>query len=260
MLIDWFTVFAQVLNFLILVWLMKRFLYKPVLEAIASREKRIAKTLQDAKELETEAHKERDAFEKKNAEFDIQRAALLAKAQADADAGRTRLLKEARQESDAVSEKRRQALLAEQQTLNSDLVIRTQEEVFAIASKTLADLAGASLEAQLVDVFVRRLRDYSPKEREALLPTFQGRDNDMTVRSTFPLPLAQQDDIRKVINDLFAPSPVLHFENSSELVGGIELIANGRKIGWSISGYLGLMEKGVSEVLSASQKVPLGTP
>ena len=48
MLIDWFTVGAQVLNFLILVWLLKRFLYKPILNAIDAREKRIAAELADA--------------------------------------------------------------------------------------------------------------------------------------------------------------------------------------------------------------------
>ena len=48
MLIDWFTVAAQALNFLILVWLMKRFLYKPILNAIDAREKLIAKELADA--------------------------------------------------------------------------------------------------------------------------------------------------------------------------------------------------------------------
>ena len=42
MLIDGFTVGAQVLNFLILVWLMKRFLYQPILDAIDAREQRIA--------------------------------------------------------------------------------------------------------------------------------------------------------------------------------------------------------------------------
>ncbi len=48
MLIDWFTVGAQALNFLILVWLMKRFLYKPILNAIDAREKKIAAELADA--------------------------------------------------------------------------------------------------------------------------------------------------------------------------------------------------------------------
>ena len=48
MLIDWFTVGAQALNFLILVWLMKHFLYKPILNAIDAREKLIATELADA--------------------------------------------------------------------------------------------------------------------------------------------------------------------------------------------------------------------
>ena len=81
MLIDWFTVGAQALNFLILVWLMKRFLYKPILQAIDAREKRIALSLADADAKKAEAQKERDEFEKKNEEFDQQRAALLSKAQ-----------------------------------------------------------------------------------------------------------------------------------------------------------------------------------
>ena len=48
MLIDWFTIGAQALNFLILVWLLKHFLYQPILNAIDEREKRIAKELADA--------------------------------------------------------------------------------------------------------------------------------------------------------------------------------------------------------------------
>jgi len=84
MLIDWFTVGAQVLNFLILVWLLKRFLYKPILHAIEEREKRIAAELANADKKKAEAQKERDEFKHKNEEFDQQHAALLSK-------GRTRL-------------------------------------------------------------------------------------------------------------------------------------------------------------------------
>ncbi|MFQ3186924.1 MAG: F-type H+-transporting ATPase subunit b, partial [Marinomonas primoryensis] len=50
MLIDWFTVIAQLINFLVLVWLLKRFLYRPILNAIDAREKRIADELADADE------------------------------------------------------------------------------------------------------------------------------------------------------------------------------------------------------------------
>ena len=80
MLIDWFTVAAQAVNFLILVWLLKRFLYKPVLAAIDEREKRIATQLQDAEKKKAEALKEQTDFLHKNEEFEQQRAALLLEA------------------------------------------------------------------------------------------------------------------------------------------------------------------------------------
>ena len=70
MLIDWFTICAQAINFLILVWLMKRFLYKPILHAIDARENLIATELADAAAKKTEAQKDRDEFQHKNEEFD----------------------------------------------------------------------------------------------------------------------------------------------------------------------------------------------
>ena len=76
MLIDWFTVGAQALNFLILVWLMKRFLYKPILDAIDAREQRIAAELADADAKRDAAQRERDKFQHKNEEFDQQRRTL----------------------------------------------------------------------------------------------------------------------------------------------------------------------------------------
>ena len=72
MLIDWFTVAAQALNFLILVWLMKRFLYKPILKAIDTREKLIATELADAAAKKVEAQKEHAEFDQKNQQFDQQ--------------------------------------------------------------------------------------------------------------------------------------------------------------------------------------------
>ena len=70
MLIDWFTVIAQVVNFLILVWLLKRFLYHPILDAIDAREQRIAKELADAAKKMAAAEKERDEFQHKKSELE----------------------------------------------------------------------------------------------------------------------------------------------------------------------------------------------
>ncbi len=81
MLIDWFTVGAQLVNFLVLVFLLQRFLYKPILKAIAVREKKISDELTDAAAKKEEALKDKMEFETKNRDFDRDRAALLIKAQ-----------------------------------------------------------------------------------------------------------------------------------------------------------------------------------
>src|SRR5664279_2410139 len=128
MLIDWFTVCAQALNFLILVWLMKHFLYKPILNAIDEREKRVAKELADADAKKAEAQKEHDEFDHKNAEFDEQRATLLSKATGEAQAERQRLLDEARKAAATLSSKRQEALRSEEQNLHGAIRRRTQQE------------------------------------------------------------------------------------------------------------------------------------
>jgi F-type H+-transporting ATPase subunit b len=141
----WFIVLAQVINFLILVWLLKRFLFKPILHAIDEREKGIAAQLAEAEAKKAEAQKERDDFQHKNEAFDQERAALLIKATDEAKTERQRLLDEAHKDADSLRVKRQEALRNEQRNLNQIITRWTQKEVFAITRKTLADLAATSL-------------------------------------------------------------------------------------------------------------------
>jgi len=249
MLIDWFTVAAQALNFLILVWLMKRFLYKPVLNAIDEREKRISTELANADAKRAEAQKEHDEFQQKNTEFDQQRAALLSKATGEAHAERERLLDEARKAADAVSSKRREALKAEEQNLHQAISRRTQQEVFAIARKALADLATVSLEERLGEVFTRRLREMEVQPKAALGDALKASSEPGVVRSTFDLPADQRAAVQNALNETFAAAVRVRFETAPDLIGGIELTANGQKVAWSIGDYLTSMENGVSELL-----------
>src|ERR1700691_3155511 len=121
MLIDWFTVGAQDLNFLILVWLFQRFLYKPILNAIDAREKRIASELADAAAKKAEAEKERDEFQNKNKAFDEQRAALLGKATEDAKADREHLIGEARKDAETLRAAQATALRNDQTRLGNEI-------------------------------------------------------------------------------------------------------------------------------------------
>jgi F-type H+-transporting ATPase subunit b len=254
MLIDWFTVGAQALNFLILVWLMKRFLYTPILNAIDAREKRIAKELADADAKKVEAQKERDEFQHKNEEFDQQRAALLSKATDEAKAERQRLLDEARKAADALSAKRQETLRNDAQNLNQAISRRTQQEVFAIARKALADLATTSLEERMGEVFTRRLRTMDGNAKAGLAKALKTASDPALVRSAFDLPAEQRAAIQNALNETFSAEIHVRFETAPDLVSGIELTTNGQKVAWSIADYLASLEKGVGELLKEKDK------
>jgi F-type H+-transporting ATPase subunit b len=254
MLIDWFTVSAQLVNFLILVWLLKRFLYKPILAAIDDREKRIAAQLAAAEEEKTEAQKEREAFARKNEEFDRQRADLLEKAQEEAKAEHQRLLDDARRDAEALGAKRREALRKDARNLNQAIRRRTQQEVFAIARKALSDLAAASLEERMADVFIRRLRKMDEPAKGELTEALRTTSDPALVRSAFELPEDQRAAIRETLKETLSADIPVRFETSPKLISGIELIFNGRKSAWSIAEYLGMMEREIGELLQESGK------
>jgi F-type H+-transporting ATPase subunit b len=254
MLIDWFTVGAQALNFLILVWLLKHFLYKPILNAIGAREKRIAKELADADAKKVEAQKERDEFQKKNEDFDQQRAALLTKATDEAKAERQRLLDEARKAADALSAKRQESLINDAHNLNQAISHLTQKEVFSITRKALTDLATVSLEERMGEVFTRRLRGLDDKAKTVLGDALKKNSEPALVRSAFDLPAEQRAAIQNALNETFSAEIHIRFETSPDLVSGIELSSNGQKVGWSIADYLASLEKGVGELLKEKDK------
>jgi F-type H+-transporting ATPase subunit b len=254
MLIDWFTIVAQAINFLILVWLMKRFLYKPILNAIDAREKRIVAELADAATKKVEAQKDRDEFQHKNEELDQQRAAILSKATDEAQAERQRLLDEARDAAAALSSKRQDTLRNEEQNLHQAICRRTQQEVFAIVRKTLTDLAGTSLEERLGEVFTRRLRGMDGPAKAGLAEALKTAAEPAIVRSAFDLPSEQRAAIQNALNETFSAEIRVRFETTPDLIGGIELTTNGQKVAWSIADYLTSLEKGVGELLKEKGK------
>lgn len=249
MLIDWFTVIAQVVNFLILMWLMQRFLYHPILNAIDAREKKIAGELKDAAAKMAEADKERDAFLRKSEELNQQRSALMKTATQEAKTEHQRLLAEARQAADHLSAKRQQTLSKELHNLKQAINRRTQHEVFAIARKALTDLAGESLEARMVATFVARLGEMNEPSKAGLGKALSTATESALVRSAFELSAEQCAAIQQALNETFSAEIKVRFKAAPEQVGGIEMFANGQKVGWSISDYLVSLEQGIGDLL-----------
>jgi F-type H+-transporting ATPase subunit b len=252
--INWFTVIAQVINFLILVWLLRRFLYKPVLKAIDERENKIASQLKDARAKETEAKKEQEEFQKKNEDFNQKKKGLMDKAVAETNVEREKLLEAARDEATGLRSKLDIALKESQENLNRVIAQKTQEEVFAIARKTLADLASLSLEEQSANIFIKRLNELTIVEKKQFIQAFKTSSGPILIRSAFDLPAKQQAEIKSAVDVILETKSIFQFKTAPELISGIELAANGFKLAWSISEYLNSLQNRISETMKEELK------
>jgi len=138
--------------------------------------------------------------------------------------------------------------------LNQAISRLTQKEVFAITRKALTDLATTSLEERMGEVFDRRLRELNGQAKNVLGEALKKNSEPALIRSTFDLPEAQRAAIQNALNETFSAEIHIRFETSPDLVSGIELSANGQKVGWTIADYLASLEKGVGELLKEKNK------
>jgi F-type H+-transporting ATPase subunit b len=143
--------------------------------------------------------------------------------------------------------------------LGEALTRRAREEVFAIARKTLADLAGTSLEARMVEVFMRRLRELDGPAKAGLAAALETASDPALVRSAFDLPAAQRAALQDALNETFAAEIQIRFETAPDLVSGIELSTNGQKLAWSIADYLASLGKAADELLKTQPKPEVRT-
>lgn len=249
MLIDWFTVIAQIINFLILVWLLKRFLFKPILKAIDEREKKIKNELQEAAIKVEEAETARKIFKKKKKDFEAKRQSLLNTATEKANQQRKKWLDEARQEAAALQSRLERSIREKQQQLHREITERTQQEVMAISRQVLTDLASAKLEDQIVSLFVRRLQETEGEERDHLIEVLDGASGTVQIWSAFELSGKQQNDIEKAILEIATEPIRCRFDVASDKISGIELNVHGYKIAWSVADYLNSLENHLAELL-----------
>ncbi len=238
MLIDWFTVAAQLLNFLVLVWLMKRFLYQPILAAIAARDKLIATELADAAARQGAAQQLGADFTAKSTAFDQQRAALLGAATAEALATKAALLQQGQAAAAAQSARQREQMLAEQERLCATVTRQAQEAVLAALRQALADLGDEPLEAAMVRTFVRRLGQLDAASRAGLAAALAADPGVAEVHSAFALDPAQQSALGMALQGAGIAPQALRFGIAANMLCGIELRLKGWSLAWNLDQYL----------------------
>lgn len=247
--IDWFTVIAQIINFFILVWLLKRFLYKPILNAIEKRENKIKSKLEEAETKKVEAKREQEEFKQKNDAFDEMKNTLMDKMIEETQTEGEKLLIEVRNVASALELKLKKAAKEKQKNISREISQKTQQEVFAISRKVLANLASASLEEQMVAVFINRLNELNETEVKQFIASFSSNSNLILIKSAFELPNKQKFEITKVLDKIFKVNVKYEFNVNPEAISGIELTTKGYKLAWSISEYINALEKSISETI-----------
>lgn len=249
MLIDWFTVVAQIVNFLILVFLLQRFLYGPIVNAMDERERRIAERLNEAERKELLAADEIALFERKQAELEAARGQFLAEAEHEAALLRKDLIRQARAEVDEVQRQWHDALEMEKQNFLRDLRQRTTHQVYQVARRALADLADSDLQGQMVRVFLHRLQSIDADARREVRQSARGELAPVTIYSGFELRESDRSTIVDALCEVAGNDLAVEFEVSPHLVSGIELRSASRRVAWNLDHYLNELEDRITKVI-----------
>ena len=249
--IDWFTFGAQIVNFLILVGLLKRFLYGPIIEAMDAREARISSRLEEARTKREEAEAEKEKYRSLQEDLEEARQEALAEAEQAAQERRQELLQEARAEVAHLEREWREALERERASFLRELSERAVAETIAVARRALRDLANADLDEQAVEVFLERLRTLDDTQRRTLADGLQASGGTAVVHSAFDLSEEHQGRIQDQLAEQIGDVSEVSFESDTEVGFGVELRIGERKVAWSLDSYLDDLKDRVRERLDA---------
>jgi len=221
--LNWSTFLLEILNFLVLVWILKRFLYKPVLAVIARRREGIEKSLAEARSLHEDAEALKARYQSRLAEWGQERRQAREQLRGEMEAERTEKLAalqaELAQEREkaAVAEERRQA--DARRKLEETALVQAAR----FAGRLLGELAGPELEERLLERVLAELSKL-PDERVAALRNNWGRPgNTAIVSSAYPLSESRREELRQAVTTLAGSSVALRFEQDESLLAGIRI-------------------------------------
>ncbi len=240
--IDYFTIAAQVVNFTLLVFLLKHFLYNPLLKLMDEREMKIISRQKAAEDAKSEAKTRELSYRKKLEELSAEHEELLVKAKEDAKEFKADMMKKAREEIEETKVEWQRDLQRQRDDFISDLRKYSGQQLYAITRRAMRELANEDLERQIMIVFINRLKNLEESERETIKDLFKDSEQIITVRSAFDVPEEIQQQIKDAIATHARSDVRMQFEIVDDLISGMVMSAKNVEIAWSIAGYLDSLE------------------
>jgi F-type H+-transporting ATPase subunit b len=244
--LDWFTVAVQIVNFLLLIWLLNKVLYKPVLKALARREAQIAARLDEAERKAAAAEAEKRRLLELQEELRTAAAVEMRRAREEADTVRAELTRAARREIEANREQWLLSLAREKDSFLHETSLSIADCFHELAARALRDLAGDELEKRIFTVFLAELEKITPEEHAAISGHLAATGEEVLITSAFVLPPPLQVEISRRLADLWGGDLSFRFAREPSLLAGIHVEAAGRKIKWDMGIYLEQFKKNLT--------------
>ena len=237
--IDWFTFIAQAVNFLILIALLHRFLYKPVIKAMDERDERIAEELEEARRKTVEAEQKEKMLQQKLESFEAQKEQRMTEVREEVSQHKSEMMEEVRGEVENIRERWVEAIETEKKAFTEKLGKETAQQVLKLLNTILQDLSERSLQNQTIQIFLQKISDISDSDLEQFRQNVgSGKEKKIRVISSFELADEQRNEIMEWVREQTNEDVGCEFSVDKELGFGIELRASGWRIGWNLKRYL----------------------
>src|SRR5690625_1488268 len=229
--IDWVTVLAQLANFLLLMWLLRRFLFRPILAGIDAREAEIARRLSAADEARVQAEAAEERYQELYRQTLVSQEERVAEALEATRQERSQLLAEGRERLESEQRQWRRHLEQEEQDFMARLQAAGAAALLELTRKALHELADQELELAMLRQLEPRLKPVAAELRAA------GGGQPATVTTRDPLPEPVARSLRQQLTALL-PGVALDFVVDGAQSPGLIIQAGGARLMWPMDAYV----------------------
>ncbi len=155
------------------------------------------------------------------------------------------MLEAARAESQALSSKLAKSLEEERQRMNAEVKKKVEKGEFEITGHVLSDLGSASLDGQIIQVFIKRLNNLGDSGQKQFRKAFDIAGGAVLIKTAFDLQPAEKQPLENAVNQVVGKKSVFQYAVDANLLSGIELSVRDFKLSWNIESYLAGLESSI---------------
>ena len=221
--LNWSTFLLEILNFLVLVWILKRFLYQPVLGVISRRRAAIKNQLAEAEQHHVDAAALKDQYEHRLADWEQERQKAMDKLLHEIEEKRQHQLDNLKAELAQEEEKNRVARTRQDKQAIGEIEQRALQLGAEFASRLLSEAAGPELENRLFDLLLDGLTTMSADQISALTNKWGESPEHTLVTSAYPLADDKRHRLEDTLSKVTGLTVPVHYEQDTELLAGLNI-------------------------------------